>query len=232
MTDRTPLKMLMETTELEQSALISLYIVDLRPFGGDLYRFHSGKNEILEDVTWQGNLFGAYPVQATGFEFNGKGTSNRPSLTFSNIHGLITGLNQEFDDLVGAVVTRKQVYAKYLDAINFTSGNLLADPTQEVVSRYVIEQLSSLDDTVASYTLSLPCDLENALLPKRQITQNVCTWVYRSSECSYIGGPVADEVDKPTTDPSKDQCSKCLNGCKLRFGEYGILSFGGFPAIQ
>lgn len=231
MTDRTPLKMLMETTELEQSALIDLYVVDLRPVGGDLLRFHSGKNEILEDVVWQGNTFGAYPVQASGFEFNGKGTSNRPTLTFSNVFGTITGLNQSFDDLVGIQVTRKQVYAKYLDAVNFLSGNPFADPTQEVVSRYFIEQLQSLDDVIASYSLSIPIDLEGALLPKRQITSNVCTWVYRSPECSYTGGPVADETDKPTSDPAKDQCSKCLNGCKLRFGENNILPIGAFLSI-
>ena len=230
--ERAPVKMVMETTELEQSALINLYVVDVRPLGGDLLRFHSGKNQILEDVTWQGEVYGAYPVQASGFEMNGKGTSNRPTLTFSNIHGTITGLNQEYDDLVGVVVTRKQVYAKYLDAVNFLHGNPLADPSQERPSRYIIEQLSSLDDVVASYTLSLPCDMENALLPKRQITQNVCTWVYRSSECSYSGGPVADETDKPTTDPTKDQCSKCLNGCKLRFGEFNVLPIGAFLSIQ
>jgi lambda family phage minor tail protein L len=30
----------------------------------------------------------------------------------------------------------------------------------------------------------------------------------------------------------EDQCSKTLNGCKMRFGEYDHLPFGGFPSIE
>jgi len=30
----------------------------------------------------------------------------------------------------------------------------------------------------------------------------------------------------------EDQCSKTLNGCKMRFGEYHHLPFGGFPSIE
>jgi lambda family phage minor tail protein L len=68
------------------------------------------------------------------------------------------------------------------------------------------------------------------MLPRRQVVQNVCAWRYRSAECGYTGGAVADINDQPTTDPARDQCGKRLASCKLRFGQYAELPFGGFPA--
>ncbi len=38
---------------------------------------------------------------------------------------------------------------------------------------------------------------------------NTCTWTYRGDECGYRSG-VADEYDQPTSDITKDKCSKCL----------------------
>ena len=54
---------------------------------------------------------------------------------------------------------------------------------------------------------------------------------YRSGECGYAGGPVANYKNNPTSDPAQDQCSRTMTGCKKRFGEFGALPFGGFPAI-
>ena len=34
---------------------------------------------------------------------------------------------------------------------------------------------------------------------KRRMLANTCMWTYRSDECGYTGGAVADEFDKPTT---------------------------------
>ncbi|MFP1463021.1 phage minor tail protein L [Escherichia coli] len=45
---------------------------------------------------------------------------------------------------------------------------------------------------------------------------NTCTWTYRGDECGYHGPAVADEYDQPTSDITKDKCSKCLSGCKYR----------------
>lgn len=227
-----PLKMRLESAELEQSALIELYIIDLTKINGDVLRFHSGKNELLNDLVWQGQTYGAHPVQGSGFEFNGSGKSNRPSLTFSNIDGFLTGLTQDYQDLVGAVVIRKLVYARYMDAENFIFGNPSADPSQEVNQRYLIEQLDSINETFASFKLAIPAEMDGSIIPKRQITANTCLWSYRKDECPYRGGPVADELNKPTNDPTKDQCSKSIKGCKLRFGENSPLPFGGFPSIS
>lgn len=123
------------------------------------------------------------------------------------------------------------VYAQFLDARNFPNGrNPQADPTQESVSLFIIEQLKSLNDEVATFELALPAETDNARIPLLMITSDTCIWQYRSAECGYTGGPVADEKDNPATDPKKDACSHCLRGCKLRFGANAILPFGGFPS--
>lgn len=223
---------LLELSKIEQESIIELFEVDLTKIIGEktVFRFHNGMNELRQAITWQGNVYEPYPIQAQGFEKNGQGTSNRPKLTVANISGLLTGLTQDYEDLLGAVVTRHQLLAKFLDSVNFKEGNSFADPTQEIVSNYVIEQLSSLNSESATFELALPCESDGALIPARVIIAHTCSWQYRSSECGYIGKPVADEFDKPTDDITKDKCSRCLNGCKLRFGEHGILPFGGFPS--
>ncbi len=217
---------------IEQDILLELYEVDLTHIGGDLLRFHSGVNDIRKTLVWQGKEYPPFPIQATGFEFNGQGTSNRPKLTVANINGLMTGLNEDFDDLVGGIVTRRQVMHRALDAVNFPEGNSHADPTQELVTRYVIERMSNLTSDFASYELALPCESDGVMLPARVIIADVCTWEYRSANCGYNGAPVADDKDKPTAEMQQDCCGKRLGSCKLRFGNNAPLPFGGFPSVS
>ena len=232
-----PRDMRQELPKLEQGALIELWEIDLRHIHsasnpaqkGELLRFHNGVNQGHQNVFWQGNEYQAYPISADGFELSGQGPSNRPTLTISNMYGIVTALAEDFGQGLGAKVTRRLVYAQFLDAKNFDGGNAKADPTQESISYYIIEQLKSLTD-VATFELALPAETDNARIPILMITSDTCIWRYRSAECGYTGGPVADEFDNPTHDKKKDKCSHCIRGCKLRFGENAILPFGGFPS--
>ena len=63
----------------------------------------------------------------------------------------------------------------------------------------------------------------------RTMLANTCTWTYRGDECGYHGPAVADEYDQPTSDITKDKCSKCLSGCKFR---NNVGNFGGFLSIN
>ena len=234
-----PKKMTALLPELEQGALIELWDIDLRHItptngsntAGELYRFHNGLNQGRTNIWWQGNEYQAYPIKADGFEISGQGPSNRPTLTVSNLYGLVTGIVAHFGQGVGAKVTRRLVYAEHLDAKNFPGGvNPSADPNQEVPSYYIIEQLKSLDDQQATFELASPAETDNAKIPLLMITSDTCIWQYRSAQCGYTGGAVADEFDKPTNDLKKDKCSHCIRGCKLRFGDNAILPFGGFPS--
>lgn len=228
-------QMKLELSQLEQYAMLDLFEVDLRKLkdadgnAGDVYRFYSGTNELKTDLVWQGKTYSAYPIQATGFEKSGSGPSNRPTLTISNLLGLVTGIATQYEECVGGIVRRHQVYAKYLDAVNFVNGNKNADPNQEIVSNFFIEQLSSLTKEAATFTLALPAETDNAKIPCRVIMADTCTWVYRSSECGYTGTRYFTDKDKATVDKTQDKCSHCLEGCTLRGNQR---NFGAFVSVN
>ncbi|MDP8184415.1 phage minor tail protein L [Phocoenobacter skyensis] len=224
----------LELAKLEQDTMIELWEVDLRNLtdqdgmNGELYRFYAGTNEELKPIVWQGKKYQPFGVKADGFETSGTGTSNRPNLTIANINGFVTGLVNRFEQCLGAVVRRHLVYAQYLDAENFSEGNDNADPSQEVLSYFVVEQLSALKREIATFVLALPTETDNAIIPLRTVTI-ACHWVYRSSECGYTGGAIADEKDQRTSDIKKDKCSGLISGCKLR---NNTMNYGGFISVN
>ena len=218
-----------ECTRAEQSASVVLWEIDLTEVGGERYFFCNEQNEKGEPVTWQGRQYQPYPIQGSGFELNGKGTSTRPTLTVSNLYGMVTEMAEDLQSLVGGTVVRRKVYARFLDAVNFVNGNSDADPEQEVISRWRIEQCSELSAVSASFVLSTPTETDGAVFPGRIMLANTCTWTYRGDECGYHGPAVADEYDQPTSDITKDKCSKCLSGCKFR---NNVGNFGGFLSIN
>lgn len=160
---------------------------------------------------------------------SGKGPSPRVSLVVSNLFGLVTGMAEDLQSLVGASVVRHQVYRKFLDAVNFTDGNPDARPEQEAVARYCVEQLSELTTLTATFILASPTETDGSVFPGRIMLAEICTWDYRDENCGYSGPPVADEFDKPTADPEKDKCSHCMKGCELR---NNIASAGFFASIN
>ncbi|HDL5362025.1 TPA: phage minor tail protein L, partial [Mannheimia haemolytica] len=105
-------QMKLDLAKLEQNAMLDLYEVDLRKLqdkdgnAGGVYRFYSGLNELKTSVVWQGRTYDPYPIEATGFERNSSGPSNRPTLTLSNLFGLVTGIANQFDECIGAIVRR------------------------------------------------------------------------------------------------------------------------------
>ncbi|EHF9644628.1 TPA: phage minor tail protein L [Salmonella enterica subsp. enterica] len=224
-----PQSTLNEITKTEQPAKVELWEFDLTTIGGERYFFCNEPNEKGEPVTWQGRQYKLYPVQAQDFEMNGKGPAARPTLVVSNLFGLVTGMVDDLQSLVGARVVRRLVYARFLDAVNFSQGNPDADPEQEAVAHYFIEQLSQLTAVTATFVLASPVETEGALFPGRIMLADTCPWEYRSDECGYTGPAVADEFDKPTSDPVKDICSHGARGCVLR---NNILNFGGFLSIN
>jgi lambda family phage minor tail protein L len=54
-----------EVQKLEPSAEVVLFELDITSIGGSILRFH-GYTQIGV-ITWQGNEFTAWPIEATGF---------------------------------------------------------------------------------------------------------------------------------------------------------------------
>ena len=180
-----PAEMRSDLFKLEQGALIELWEIDLRHISsntdpdvkGEIYRFHNGVSQTRSNIWWQGKEYQAYPIKADGFEISGQGPSNRPTLAVSNLYGIVTGIVAHFGQGVGAKVTRHLVLAEYLDAKNFPGGvNPTADPRQESVSYYIIEQLKSLDDERAVFELASPAETDNARIGLRNVVTQVERW--------------------------------------------------------
>ncbi len=68
------------------------------------------------------------PIEANGFAKSGRGTQPRPTIKASNAAGILGALVRDNEDLVGARVTRRRTFVKYLDAVNFSGGNASANP--------------------------------------------------------------------------------------------------------
>ncbi|WP_370511121.1 phage minor tail protein L [Escherichia coli] len=81
-----------ESVKSEQSPRVVLWEIDLTVQGGERYFFCNELNEKGEPVTWQGRKYEAYPIDGSGFEMNDRGSSARPSLTVSNLFGLVTAV--------------------------------------------------------------------------------------------------------------------------------------------
>lgn len=219
-----------EVQKLSASALVELFELDLRMRGGEVLRFHAGVNELGRDVVWQGHTYIRLPIEAEGFERRGQGALPRPRLKVANIGGLLGAEARAFDDFVGCRLVRKRTFARFLDAVNFSAGNPEADPNQHFPDEiWCVDRKAAENAVTLEFELAASLDLPGVRLPGRQVIQATCTWVYRSAECGYTGSAYFDENDRPTHDPAQDKCGKRLPSCKCRFGEYGVLNFGGFP---
>lgn len=236
---------------LEQSALIEMFILDITGLkdnnadlltdltGSDpILRFHSGTNQLMNDLVWQGHTYIALPIEAEGFDVSAKGKLPRPKIRIANTIGdansVFSSALFRVNDLIGAQVTRKRTYLKYLDAINFSGGNSTADPYKEFPEDvFYIEQKTLETRYVIEWDMVSKFDFQGILLPRRQVVQNSCPWKYKGEGCDYGGANgFFTALDQPTSSSSEDTCSKTLVGCKLRFGENNPLPFGGFPGAK
>lgn len=219
--------------KLNPGQLVEMFVLDATTISGSVLRWHAGVNELGNDVVWQGNTYTRFPVEASGFEKTGKGTLPRPVLRAANVTGLMGALARSLGDLVGAKVTRKRTFVKYLDAVNFPGGvNPTADPNVGFPDEiWVVDRKASENGVFIEFELAAAFDAAGVMLPRRQCIQNVCTWQYRSAECGYAGGPVADKNDVATSSSLFDACGKRLASCKMRFGAFSPLPFGGFPGV-
>ena len=197
----------------------------------DVYRFHAGANAAISgNVVFNGNTYTRIPVKADGFDFTNTGTLPRPTLSISNLDGVMTTLlllvntTTAGNDLGGAEVRRIRTLKKFLD------GEATADPNAKFPDeRWYIDRKANESRDSVTFELASKFDLAGQKLPKRQIVANVCQWIYRSSECSYTGSSYFDVNGNSVTTLAQDACGKRVGSCKLRFGANGELPFGSFP---
>jgi lambda family phage minor tail protein L len=222
-----------EIQSLSPTALLELFILDSTNLpGGSILRFHAGTNDLMEPITWQGQVYMPMPIKAEGFDVTTKGTLPRPKMSIANVNGMLSAEVRNFNDFVGCKVVRKRTFKKYLDAANFAGGeNPDADPNQALPDDvWYVERKVTENRHIIEFELSSAMDLMGVQLPSRQIIQQSCMWRYRGEECGWNGG-YYDKSGNATSDPAQDFCPKTLAACKARF-QYSQIRFGGFPGAQ
>ena len=215
---------------LQGDAIVDLWELDLTPIGATgndrFVRFCNWTVADGQPVAFASRQYLAIPMKATGFLLQTDGVPASPLLTISNIGLEFTGLVNEWNDLIGARVRRTRVLARHLDGGTDPDGN-----AHWPIETWYIQQKESEQKLLVSFRLSTAFDLDGVMLPRRRALRYTCPWVYRSEDCSYTGGAVANAEDEPVTELADDVCGKRLASCRLRFGN-NDLPFGGFPGLN
>jgi len=213
--------------------IVELYDLDATAIGGGVHHFVKD-TDFGEPVVWRGNTYAPLQFEADGFETNGQGTLPRPTIRVCHINTAFIATVYEFDDLVGATVTRWRTLAHYLD--NGAQAN-----TQEYYNLdiYKIDRKSGQNKVYIEWELAAPMDQEGRKIPGRQVVRDACGKRYRAwngsafeyglATCPYTGTAYFD-ASGAVVSASLDWCGKKLSDCKLRFGN-NPLPYGGFPGV-
>lgn len=105
-----------DAQQLEPGGRVTVYELDASSFGADQLFFHAHLQSGV--IWWQGQEYGAWPIEATGFERTSDQPPN-PRLKVGNLDGRIAAMCMTYGDMVGAKVIRRQTLVKYLDAANY-----------------------------------------------------------------------------------------------------------------
>ena len=120
-----------ELQKINPSSIVELFQLELITAihgSNTKYYFHNGTNTNGNTNLIFNNIeYTKMPIEAEGFEFNGKQTP-RPRLRISNILGTFTTILLTLPQgLEGAKVTRVRTLARYVDNSNFTGGQILLE---------------------------------------------------------------------------------------------------------
>jgi lambda family phage minor tail protein L len=219
---------------LAPSAIIELYELILTEDvnGADInYYYHDGTNELYGDIIFNSITYSAVPCSFEGFKRSTKGTLPRPSFTVANTNSAISSIMTTYNPL-NAQIKRIQTCKKFLDAANFSDGNASADPTAifQTDDIYYIDRVASENPQAVTFELTSKLDLTNLRLPRRQVLEH-CPWLYRGTECGYVGSQYFDINDNAINSESDDKCGHRYTSCAVRFTD-GNLPFGGFPGAR
>jgi lambda family phage minor tail protein L len=178
-----------ELHSLSSRAIVELFVLEYVDTEGvtQIVRFHPGTNELRSEIIWHGDTYAPMPFKFSEMEISGQGMLPRPKISVANMGGVISALVYPNNDLIGAKITRKRTFVRFLDAVNFPGGvNPDADETIAFDDEiFYVEQKEIENDLVIDFRLVSALDVSGLKLPRRQIIANTCTWRYRGSECGF-----------------------------------------------
>ncbi len=215
---------------------VELFRLDATSVGAGLFYFVQGRID-GGAVRHNGIEYQPCDVEFEGFEVNGQGALPTPTIRIANSDGLIQSAINTFGDLLGCELRRIRTFRQHLDDGDDPDPSAIFGP-----DIFKVDRKSSENDVYVEWELSAAIDQEGKMLPGRQVLRDTCLARYRAFNkntgvfdysraiCPYTGSVYFDRQDRPTT-ADKDQPSRTINCCKIRFGENNPLPFGGFPGV-
>lgn len=228
-----------ELDELLQSSnagrLIELFELDMTAIGGPVVHFTCAPTS-GQPVLFGGVEYSPIPVEASGFEWSGRGALPTPTIKVQNVSNVFSAAVISYDDLLGATLTRKRTFEVFLDT------GASPDSTMYLpVDIYRIERKITQNKVYIEFELAAAMDHAGKMLPARQVLRDICTHRYRrwdrdlndfdytKATCPYTGLGFFKTDGTPCTS-AEDKCGKRLSSCALRFGE-DPLPTRAFPGV-
>ena len=212
-----------------------LYFFELEINGAEPLRFHcngvaetvvDGRVQQTAQMEFLGNTYDFVGIDHDGIQLNSAGKVSDITLIVANsiggVQGYVTVLCQRYRDLVGA---KLNIYMT-------TVGNMANTVNGYEKQIWYISRKTKETAEAVEFELHSPIDFGGMKLPTR-IVFHRCTWAmrgdYRGEECGYTGTKFFSAKGEPVSTIDQDVCGGCLSDCRLRFGRYGTLPFGGQP---
>jgi lambda family phage minor tail protein L len=219
--------------------IVTLYDLDLTAVGDPtvLHFTYGGQGNSVQPVSFQGVTYTPVELTSQGWARSGSGAFPQPTIRVSNVNSIFSGLVRQYQDLIGAQLTRKRLFASFLDG-----GGNGGQGTQALfaVDVYNLYQKTTHNKLYVEWKLASAMDQQGQQLPARIVMRDSCGFAYRTfntttgafdysiADCPYTGAACFDATGASTTTPN-DVCGKKTSDCQKRFSGAGYLPFGGFP---
>ena len=207
-----------ELVLLAPTALLELFIIDTTnvdgnrlPISEQILYLHNFVTPDLTPVYFDGQRYNAAPCQFKNNELKGDGTQlPRPSFIVTNHEGYASRILRQAQGLIGAKITRRRVFAKFLDVESWPLNPPLWNAPN--INNYLSEDIYYVNKKInenkrlVELELATGLELEGVRLPRRRMFANSCDFLYRnSSGCAYGNSvPVADITNKKFTTAAVD----------------------------
>lgn len=223
--------------------IVSLYALDATDQGAaQVFYFTQNTVSGISSVQHNGITYTPLDCEIDGMEFSGEGALPRPKIRISNVSKTLASEVINYNDLIGAKLTRRRTFMKYLD------GQPEADSTAIFMDDiYVVERKTVHNKYIIEWELAAYMDFEGTKIPKRQIIKDVCTRIYRYWDATTSGFVYSDyewrcpytttgsgsyfDEEGQSCAASDDKCGKKLSDCRLRFGKDGVNNTEPLPTF-
>lgn len=157
-------------------------------------------------------------VEADGFEVSGEGLPT-PKIRIANVLQSLVGQIDLYDDLLGAVLTRRRTFSKYLD------DGSAPDANAQITDVWKFQRKTIQNKLIVEWELSSVLDYEGRSIPNRRMLRDTCLhryrtydggFVYTNATCPYAGSGYFTRAGVACA-AADDKCGKKLSDCKLRY---------------